>query len=132
MPKLKITKNTTTTKTQLPYAGTSGWSGSDTSYARAAGDDAAGVTGKRQRMVLHLLAAAEDAGLTWKELADLTGWHHGTASGALSVLHKTGHICRLSVTRSRCKVYVLPEHVGERVVERQGNRKRCPHCGGSL
>jgi hypothetical protein len=49
--------------------------------------------------------------MTWKELAVETGWHHGTASGVLSVLHicKEGAIVRTYTTRNRCKVYVHQE-----------------------
>ncbi len=54
--------------------------------------------------------------MTWKEIAQETGWHHGTASGALSVLHKVGAIARLAETRSRSAVYVLPAHVAGRPV----------------
>ena len=55
--------------------------------------------------------------MTWKDLSEVTGWHHGTASGALSVLHKVDRICRLSESRNRCKIYVLEEFVNERATE---------------
>jgi hypothetical protein len=97
----------------LPYpdrrAGqSSGWSGSDTSRDRAEHDDSTGVTTERQRMVLTMLEDARVRGLTWKELADQAGWHHGQASGALSVLHQVGLIERLAERRNRCHPYVLP------------------------
>jgi predicted nucleic acid-binding Zn ribbon protein len=72
------------------------------------------------------------AGLTWKEFSEITGLHHGTASGVLSVLHKTGRIARLKETRNGCKVYVDVFCVQGRVVEKQGRKKCCPHCGGNL
>src|SRR5689334_10992371 len=97
---------------ETPYAGTSGWSGSQTSRERAETEDRGGVTSERQRRVLDLLSCAVN-GYTWREIAEVTGWHHGQASGALSALHKTGHIARLAEERrNRCAVYVLPEHVG--------------------
>lgn len=101
----------------LPYAGTSGWSGSGTSESRARRADRDGRTQDRQATVLRLLGSSMSDGMTWKEVADTTGWHHGTTSGALSVLHKTGRICRLAETRNRCKVYVMPEYVYSRTVE---------------
>lgn len=99
----------------LPYGGTSGWSGSDTSMERAIEADRSGKTSKRQMLVIEYLQQRKRDGLTWKELSDLTGWHHGTASGALSVLHKAKIIDRLSQTRNRCQIYVLPDFVEGRV-----------------
>lgn len=118
----------------LPYAGTSGWSGSDTSEARAVGADRDGTTRDRQATVVGLLRLAGFHGVTWTELGDATGWHHGTASGALSVLHKEGRIKRLTERRNRCKVYALPEYVGDRATEPHGRNRstECPHCGGEL
>lgn len=95
----------------LPYAGTSGWSGSETSRERAETADESGETSERQRMTMFLIRKAKNDGITWKELSCLTDWHHGTASGVLSVLHKGGHICRLTERRHRCQIYVMPEHV---------------------
>lgn len=110
---------------ELPYAGTSGHSGTDTSETRARQADKSGKTGDRQRRVLWFLAGCRNHGATWKELSEATGWHHGTASGALSVLHKTGHIARLRESRSRCKIYVLPQYVGGRDTEpHRGNMTR--------
>lgn len=109
-------------KPVLPYAGTSGWSGSDTSRARALEADASGVTGRRQRDTLALLDRVGPWGVTWAELSRLLGCHHGTASGVLSVLHKTGRIARLAERRDRCKVYVRPEYVSDRETEPHGRR----------
>jgi len=102
---------------ELPYAGTSGWSGSSTSRNRAIEADKSGKTRDRQQQVLTLLANAGGHGMTWQELSTETGWHHGTASGALSVLHKTDRIARLTEKRNKCKVYVLPDEVNERATE---------------
>jgi DNA-binding MarR family transcriptional regulator len=98
----------------LPYGGTSGWSGSDTSEERAQRQDKNGTTGQNQKRTLSLLLFSRDEGLTWKELSDKTGWHHGTASGALSVLHKAGLIARLTERRLKCAVYVAPAFVNGR------------------
>lgn len=118
--------------TYLPYNGTSGWSGSDTSEARAIDADASGTTGRRQEEVVKHLRDSGSRGLTWVELQQVMPLHHGTLSGALSVLHKEGVVARLSESRGRCKVYVLPEFVGDRKTETQGRKKSCPHCGGQL
>ena len=108
----------------LPYAGTSGWSGSDTSQERAERDDTRGVTGKRQQAAMRLLAQAGDRGVTWRELAQVMETHHGPASGALSVLHRDGRVVRLQDRRGGSKIYVLPEHQAGRAPEPHGNTKR--------
>ena len=95
----------------LPYRGTSGWSGSDTSRERAEKADTDGTTSKRQTETVDLLNASAYRGMTWRDLSDATGWHHGPASGVLSVLHKSGVIARLTERRDRCAVYVMPEFV---------------------
>lgn len=108
----------------LPYAGTSGWSGTDTSRERAENADRDGTTAQRQRKTLEALFAAGTTGLTWKELADEHGWHHGNASSSLSTLHKEAHIARLTERRNRCKVYVHPTWVDGRDTEPYGNPAR--------
>lgn len=122
----------TETQAYLPYNGTSGWSGSDTSEGRAVESDTSGKTALRQAQTLAALHGAESSGLTWIELQQILPLHHGTLSGVLSVLHKEEVICRLSEKRGRCKVYVLPQFVGGRLTEKQGRNKNCPHCGGKL
>jgi len=117
---------------ELPYNGTSGHSGSDTSRQRALSADRSGKTALRQAQALNLLSQRDMLGLTWKELSQITGLHHGTASGVLSVLHKTGRIARLKESRDGCKVYVDVSCIEGRVVEKQGRKKCCPHCGGNL
>ena len=117
---------------QLPYNQTSGHSGTDTSRERALHADRSGRTALRQAQALNLLSQRKIAGLTWKEFSEITGLHHGTASGVLSVLHKTGRIARLKETRNGCKVYVDVFCVQGRVIEKQGRKKCCPHCGGNL
>jgi DNA-binding transcriptional regulator YhcF (GntR family) len=108
----------------LPYGGdrnpSSGFAGSDTSRARAREADLSGLTGERQQRTITELHRAGERGLTWRDLAALTGWHHGTTSGVLSNLHRAGRIARLAERRQRSKVYVLPDQVGDRDVERPG------------
>jgi hypothetical protein len=111
----------------FPYAGTSGYAaGSDTSEDRARADDEAGTTTERQRRVLSALAAAWTTGLTWAELANLTGWHHGQASGALSTLHRSGLVAMLTERRQRSHVYVLPTYVGDRPTQPHGSNRHAP------
>jgi len=93
---------------ELPYAGSSGWSGTDTSRERAERQDRSGGTARMDREALWSLGVAAYAGLTWKELAEEHGWHHGQASGRLTTLHKAGRVVRLLEKRDRCRVYVDP------------------------
>lgn len=109
-----------------PTERSSGWSGSDTSHERAQAEDSGGTTTARQRLVLGYLGLNRGTGATWREVADRLGWHHGQASGALSVLHKAGLVARLTERRGRCAVYVLPEWVGGREVAAQGRRQKPP------
>jgi DNA-binding MarR family transcriptional regulator len=112
----------------LPYAGTSGWSGSETSQARAVKNDKDGTTKKTQAQTLMLILQAAYFGITWKELSEMTGWHHGTASGVLSVLDKTGRIVRLKQTRNRCAVYVSLGWIENRPIAVR-KIKTCKNCG---
>jgi len=107
---------------ELPYGNppTSGWSGSDTSRERAEREDADGTTHARQATTLRAAGFRGYAGITVKELRADTGWHHGQASGSLSTLHKAGKLARLSLSRERCKVYVLPSQVQGRAIEPHG------------
>lgn len=115
----------------LPYAGTSGWSGSDSSRERAKTQDADGTTGLRQSQTLFYVRNQTERGLTWKELSEITNWHHGSSSGALSVLHKAGILVRLTQRRNRCAIYVTPEYVnGREIAERKV--KTCKNCGHHL
>lgn len=107
----------------LPYAGTSGWSGSETSEARARDADADGTTSKRQEEVVRRVREQREHGMTVKELRLVTGWHHGQASSALTILHKSGALERLSEVRDRCKVYVRPMYVAGRETEAPGRTR---------
>jgi hypothetical protein len=118
-------------KNYLPYAGTSGWSGSETSRERAEDLDKSGITIKRQQFVLSELLILGKRGITWREL-DVHYGHHGISTALLSVLHKAGVIERLSERRSRCSVYVLPEFVYGRETQAHGHKKAikaCSNCG---
>jgi hypothetical protein len=115
----------------LPYAGTSGWSGTDTSKERAVKADKSGETRLRQSQTLMHVRNQEFRGLTWSELSEITNWHHGTSSGALSVLNKAGRLVRLKERRKRSSIYVAPEFVNGRAVSIQ-KTKTCKHCGGHL
>ena len=114
-----------------PYAGTSGWKGSEASYDRVVEDDADGTTSKRQKETLISLGAAGIRGLTWKELGEIYGWHAGQSSGCLSVLHLEGMVCRLTERRNRCSIYVLPPFVNGRETSKRKTNS-CKHCGGEL
>jgi hypothetical protein len=105
--------------TSLPYNGTEGYAGSDTSQERALREALDGTASKRQRFILILASRAKERGITVAEVRD-TNLHHGRVSGALSVLHKTGKLARLTTSRDRCKVYVLPEYVNGRPTEPHG------------
>lgn len=99
------------------YAGTSGWSGTDTSAERVEREDSDGTTTKRQREVYRLILQTGAKGMTVKELREETGMHHGQASSALTNLHRGGMLCRLTEKRDRCKVYVTPSYAYGRTVE---------------
>lgn len=95
--------------TARPYAGTSGHSGSSTSRERAERRDASGLTGATQQAVYDLAKREGPQGVTVAEARGVLDQHHGTVSGALSVLHMEGILERLTERRDRCQVYVLPD-----------------------
>ena len=117
----------------VPYNGTAGWSGSSTSKQRAEDNVNSGRELNNQQLTLHMLKRAGTTGLTWKDLATTTGWHHGTASGVLSVLHTSGAIVRTYTVRNKCKVYVHQDFKDEVKIEpRKKPEKFCPHCGNNI
>jgi len=101
----------------LPYAGTSGHSGSATSEERARRDDSNGTTAHRQLLAINYLTWRGITGATWKEFAEYAHLHHGQASGVLSVLHKDDRILRLKERRDRCAVYVTAQNVCGRDID---------------
>lgn len=114
----------------LPYNGSSGHSGTDTSKERADVQDKSGKTKNLQNATLELLRTKHFIGITWHELAQALNIHHGTASGVLSNLHKGGLIVRLAMRRGRSKIYVLPEWIEFRAVDEIKPRvHECPNCG---
>lgn len=114
----------------VPYAGTAGWSGTDTSENRAMINLRTGKEYNNQQIALYLIKKASISGLTWKELSNETNMHHGTASGVLSVLHKSGAILRGTRVREGCKIY-LDISFTDRVKHEpyKEKKKLCPHCG---
>ena len=113
----------------VPYNGTAGWSGTPTSKARAMINLRTGKEYNNQQKALALLKG-NPAGLTWKELAEAAEVHHGTASGVLSVLHKSGAIIRSANVRNGCTIYYHLEF-SDRVINQVYKKKEklCPHCG---
>ena len=105
----------------LPYGGASdpnsGFSGSPTSEQRAREADRTGVTGRRQRLVLDFVRTHGSNGATWHEVSEALGMHHGSASAALSNLHRGNRLARLAVSRQRSRIYVHPDFVGDRITE---------------
>jgi DNA-binding MarR family transcriptional regulator len=117
----------------VPYNGTAGWSGTDTSEQRALDNIQSGRELNNQEFALFILKSRGIHGATWKEIATHTGWHHGTASGVLSVLHQSGAIVRLHKARNRCKIYVHQNFKDEVKYEVYKKRKKlCPHCGNDI
>ena len=98
----------------LPYAGTSGYSGSETSRERAERNDRDGTTMRHQVDVMTVLRSRGADGMNWREVGDRLNLHHGSASSVLSNLHKAGYLARLKERRDRCAIYVLPEFVNGR------------------
>jgi DNA-binding transcriptional regulator GbsR (MarR family) len=49
-------------------------------------------------------------GMTWAELAEVTGLHHGQVSGALSKLHEMGRLFQRRDTRNGCHPYVHSDY----------------------
>lgn len=90
--------------------GTGGWGGADTSRDRAEHERDSGELSHRLAAILsHLETIGKHDGMTWQELADLTGWHHGRVSSALTNLHKQGLVFTLKKRRGNCHPYVHAE-----------------------
>ena len=114
----------------VPYNGTAGWSGSDTSKERALYNLRTGKEYNNQQKALALLKD-NPAGITWKELAEAADIHHGTASGVLSVLHKSGAILRSANVRNRCAIYYHLQY-SDSIINQVPKKKSCPNCGHTL
>jgi hypothetical protein len=87
------------------YAGTSGYVNQPASIARATTEAASGVSTERAERILRELHH-QPAGCTWQQLAAPLNLHHGQISGALSNLHKSGHVFMLRQQRNKCHPYV--------------------------
>ena len=106
-----------------PEGHTTGHAGNGGSADRAHDEASNGKAAGRQRIVIETLRRVGAIGVTWKNLAEGNDWHHGQASGVLSVLHKEGRIACLAERRSNCSIYVLPQYVNDRpTVEHRGTR----------
>ena len=121
------------TSAYVPYNSTAGWSGTDTSQQRAVDNIHSGRELNNQEFALFILKSRGIHGATWKEIATHTGWHHGTASGVLSVLHQSGAIVRLYSARNRCKIYVHQDFKDDVKYSTYKKPERfCPHCGNDI
>ena len=121
------------TQAFVPYNGTAGWSGTETSKDRALYNLRTGKEYNNQQKALALLKEARANGLTWKELSEHTGMHHGTASGVLSVLHKSSAILRSIHVRNGCKIYYSIQYTDAvRHEPYKRKEKLCPNCGHDI
>lgn len=124
------------TEAVYPYGtgadATTGYSGTDTSEARARGMRRSGKAQRVQDEVLREVAKKQASGLTIAELREtLPEHHHGTLSGALSNLHKAGRLMMLDYKRNKAHVYVTPMNVYGRNVRAFGRAAKtvvCPNC----
>jgi hypothetical protein len=71
----------------------------------------------RQADTLKLIALSGPFGVTWREVSSNIGAHHGSASGALSSLHRAGLVVCLAKKRDNCHVYVLPQFAGDEPIQ---------------
>jgi hypothetical protein len=101
-------------KLRAPYAGGTGNSQAGPSTERQEREDEEGISRARQTLVVGFLNREGPLGMTIKELCKATGWHHGQASNALSILDTAGDIVRLDERRERQSVYVLEKFRGGR------------------
>ena len=88
----------------LTYNGTTGAVNQPASQERAKREATTGTAKDRAARILELLEHQPN-GLTWKQLGALMNLHHGQISGALSNLHKSGHVFMLQKQRERCHPY---------------------------
>lgn len=95
------------------YWGTGGWqddAAGSPSRERAIREASDGTLSKRLSKVLDFAYRNGTNGITFKDVDEALGTHHGQSSGALTNLHKQGKLCRLALYRKpgqkRCSVYV--------------------------
>ena len=109
-----------------PYPDGQGRAPGPTSAARAVHDERSGKAATRQATVLNLAAGAGTFGVTWRDVRDHTGWHHGEATSALSHLHGAGKLARLDgkgQQRHGCSAYVLPDLAAGRPTAEHGSMR---------
>jgi hypothetical protein len=104
----------------LPYKGSSGHSGTDSSENRANTRDLNGDTAMLQFTIYNNIRLSQGNGRTVGELKHFG--HHGNVSGALSNLHKKKAISRLKEKRGKQKIYVCNQYVDGRETESQGRQ----------
>lgn len=80
-----------------------------------------GIDGENQAPIAALLLAAGERGETSAILGATLGRGHGQVSGALSTMHKNGHVAMLAEIRDGQHVYVLPQFVAGRATEPRRN-----------
>jgi hypothetical protein len=93
----------------MPYNNTAGYVNQPASVERAATEATTGAATKRAQDILKLLSN-HDEGLTYQQVCELMNLHHGQASGALSILHKSGLVFMLKEKRNKCHPYVHIKH----------------------
>lgn len=89
------------------YANTLGSVNRETSKTRTTREEAT----KRAQHILDLLNPEATKGFTWKELAQITGLHHGQISGLLSNMHRAGLVAQLRAKRDGCHPYIHADYV---------------------
>lgn len=92
------------------------------------------VNAYKQNMILSLADEAMGEGITWKDLLRQYPNEFGMDGAKLLLrkMHKRGIFVRLAIPRERCKVYVIPEYAGNRVLEAPGIEKRCAMCNSKI
>lgn len=85
--------------------GTGGHTHAPASKAAAVKQEA--VRGPRQQQIHHYLTGCGFHGATWREIDEALNLGHSVISGALTRLHRAGHVSRLVDQREDCHVYVL-------------------------
>jgi hypothetical protein len=99
------------------YNDTGGFVDRPASRDRAYAEIANGSFSKRQQDIYQLLREAGSEGMTWKQIGDILGLHHGKVSGALSNMHGGGMIFMLRQRRDRCHPYVHSLYRGSYAAE---------------
>jgi len=89
------------------YADTIGSVDRETSRTRTTRNEAA----QRAQQILDLLNPQATAGLTWKQIAQVTGLHHGQVSGLLSNMHRAGLVAQLRIRKDGCHPYIHADFI---------------------